>query len=91
MPESQAKRLGRRDKPACFASEEQWITWCIHEAQRPVPNSGFCYDCQHAFKERMLQNDRCEYPLTIFKVVSQSRDRDVVGQRDRPQRAPPRR
>lgn len=80
MSASQAARLGRRDKPPCFASEEQWLAWCIHEAQRPTPHSGYCYDCNAHYQRDMQHNSKCEYPLTIFRPVRNHHD-ELVGHR----------
>lgn len=80
MSTSQERRIGRRDKPPCFSTEEQWIAWCVHEAGRPITNgSGYCYDCTARHKAAMVDNNKCEHPLTIFKRVGQSPG--VVGQR----------
>lgn len=91
MAASQAQRLGRRDKPPCFSSEEQWVTWCILEAARPIANSGFCYDCMPAFKTAMLNANKCEHPLTSFKEVGKAPDTDLVGQHPNRRRRSPRR
>jgi hypothetical protein len=73
MSESQAVRVGRRTRPPCFTSDEQWIAWCIHEAGRPIFNgSGYCHDCTARHKNAMQVNGLCEHPLTIFKRASQS-------------------
>lgn len=91
MSESQRARLGRADQPPCFATEEQWVAWCIHEACRPVANSGYCYDCTRRYQLSMADNNRCEHPLTTFIKVGNPPDlvgrrHGVVGRR----RAPPR-
>jgi hypothetical protein len=91
MSASQAARLGTRSKPACFASEQQWVSWCIHEAQRRVPSSGYCYDCTAAHKARMLHNNLCHHPLTFFIIVGHSDEAVEVGQHPSARRRPPRR
>lgn len=92
MSAAQERRLGRRTKPPCFESDEQWIAYCIREAQRPVPNSGYCFDCMAAYKQEMLKQGRCDQPLTFFKIVGKAPDHDEVGQHPSTlHRAPPRR
>lgn len=88
MSASQLARLGQTEKPACFASEEQWLAWCIHEAARPVTNgASFCYDCTRRFQALMSSNNLCEQPLTTFRMVGHPPV--AVGQRER-RRGPPR-
>jgi hypothetical protein len=88
MSASQLARIGRSDKPPCFASEAQWISWCIHEAARPIlGGSSYCYDCTREFQQAKNRNGDCEHPLTTFRSVGHPPV--LVGQRDR-RRAPPR-
>ena len=80
MSKTQRLRLGQEHKPDCFDSEKQWIAWCIYEAANHVHNeSGYCHDCTQRYHDRMVQDDRCVYPLTIFARVRHSGA--PVGQR----------
>jgi hypothetical protein len=80
MADSQRERLGREDKPACFTTDEQWFEWCMHEVEKPVPHSSYCYDCTPGHQAKMILRQSCEHPLTAFRAS--------IGRR--PRRAPPR-
>lgn len=69
MHPSQAFRLGREDKPDCFASEEQWLTWCMLEAKVPIDGpAGYCHDCTLAHQCTMKAMGRCDYPDATFSL-----------------------
>lgn len=80
MSDSQRRRLGTDQRPPCFTSDEQWISWCIAETSDRIPHSGYCYDCRARFKKRMLDEGRCTYPLTIFRRAANS-TLAVIGER----------
>lgn len=58
----------------------------MYEVEKPVPNSGYCYDCTVEHAAVMRANSKCEYPLTTF--ITRGNAELICGRR--PRRAPPR-
>ena len=86
MSSTQRKRLGQEDKPPCFESETQWIAWCIYEAANHIHGeNGYCHDCTLRYQQRMIEYNRCAFPLTTFVRVRQSST--PIGRRNGRRRA----
>jgi hypothetical protein len=57
-----------RDYPICFNSGAEYGLW-VQTARHspPTPGHGYCEDCTKEYQAKMLQQDRCKYPDTVFR------------------------
>ena len=56
--------------PACFDSEAQFTDWKkLARASNFHSLSSVCADCTHAYKDRMVQEERCSEPRVTFKMI----------------------
>lgn len=84
MHPDQQRRIGQLEHPPCFATKQQWLLWCMHEAIRPVGSSSYCNDCRACFQQEMIRQRRCTFPTTSFVDNSnhQNEEPEIVGRRD---------
>jgi len=55
--------------PLCFDSQSEFNRW-NHYARISQPNSHICTDCNEAYQQKMINNNRCEKPNAIFKIIN---------------------
>ena len=68
--------------PDCFDSYKQWREWhTLSRLAPPTAHNAYCEDCTPAYKQRMMQQHKCEHPNVQFKQVSG----EFVGVRPRGQ------
>lgn len=65
-------------KPPCFESQEQFDKYmeALESTIQDVDRS-YCWDCTHAFKKEMMEENRCIHPMVHFVMV----DGSLVGKR----------
>lgn len=60
------------DKPPCFDTREQWLAWwalirdSVRTNGKKAPLIHFCQDCTYEYQQKMIREQRCEYPQTDF-------------------------
>jgi len=79
-----------RDYPVCFNSAVEYGLWVQTARQSPpTPGHGYCEDCTKEYQAKMLEQDRCKYPDTVFRLDGGIRSRFAVsGATGRPARTP---
>lgn len=60
-------------KPACFDTRAQWNEyqrmWNLsYRSVKPKPKVNICRDCTPEHRDRMIEEDRCAHPETVFVV-----------------------
>lgn len=66
---------GKKTKPKCFPTAEQYAEWIELDAYSSLKGSPseYCHDCLPEFKDRMLACGRCEHPETKFRLDTEGR------------------
>ena len=57
--------------PKCFASRGQFQEWTLAARRSDPGGSGYCADCTAQYQRQMIDQDRCAYPGTTFRVGSE--------------------
>lgn len=54
--------------PRCFGDSVAYEEWKFYARNCGTrPHSGFCTDCLPAYKDRMVQENKCHYPEVVFR------------------------
>jgi hypothetical protein len=54
--------------PSCFDSRRQFQEWSQAARRCDPGDSGFCTDCTSPYQQRMVAQERCAHPATIFGI-----------------------
>ena len=74
--------------PPCFNGEEEFRQWVRYARQsQPPPADSYCFDCTEQYRDKMIAENRCEFPDTSFITLSTKlghrTEFEVVGKRNR--------
>jgi hypothetical protein len=66
--------------PRCFNSVLEWRDWQKAARVLNPGSSGYCADCTFKYKNKMVKENRCNFPTVKFKLVE---DGGVEGVREK--------
>lgn len=66
-----------RQMPACFDSREDWMAWRHYARATGVVS--VCHDCTRAYRDQMIQEDRCQHPETIIATQETGSGTEIIG------------
>jgi len=53
--------------PKCFDTAKQFTGWvAAARMSHPAPAHSYCEDCTPDFQAKMIRENRCQYPGTLF-------------------------
>ena len=74
--------------PTCFNGQKEFKEWVKYARQsKPSEADGFCSDCTPEYRDKMIAQNRCQFPDTIFLMattkVGNHTEVELVGRRNR--------
>lgn len=60
----------RQETPRCFNNYKEFKLWITAaRGAHPAPAHSYCEDCTPEYRDKMIEENRCAYPQTTFKIL----------------------